>query len=469
MLRKLVLALLTALAIVLPAAAGAPPAAVAAVTPEAARKLYEEVSPSLVGVKYTWETELERHELVGSGVVVAAEGVVMAPVALFNVQVPDEQMKDFKIIVPHQEKEHDELEADFLGRDERSNVAFFKTKQTQTWRPIKFEDVAMQVGDPITSVGLLPESAGYKPYFMQASVSALLRGETPQVLATSGLAAVGSPVFNAEGRAVGLVHFQPNQPPLLNDERFMLTALNNPPKFFVPARDFLPSLADLPSAENPVRLPWMGVPQLTGVNKDVAEVFGIANQPAIQVGDVIPGTPAEKAGLKRGDIIVKVNGEPLERGDQPEELPMIFSRKLRRLKPGDEVALTVLRGRGQPTQDIKVRLEEMPPRANQAKRHFFEDLGFSAREMVFIDTYTRRLPRDAAGVLIALVRPQSAAESGGLRREDVVTDLNGQPVKDLAQFKQLYEELRKSKPREAVVMVVLREGNTQTIRIEPPQ
>jgi S1-C subfamily serine protease len=96
-------------------------------------------------------------------------------------------------------------------------------------------------------------------------------------------------------------------------------------------------------------------------------------------------------------------------------------------------------------------------------------LGFSAREMVFADTYARRLAKDAGGVLIALVRPQSAAASGGLRHEDVVTDLNGQSVKDLADFQKKYEELRKNKPHEAVVMVVLREGNTQTIRIEPPQ
>jgi serine protease Do len=420
-------------------------------------------------VKYTWETELERHELVGAGVVVGKEGVVMAPIALFNIQIPDEQMKDFKIVVPHEEKENDELDAVFLGRDERTSMAFFKTKETQDWKPMRFEDAPLKVGEPLMSVGLLPESAGYKTYFAEAKVSALLRGETPQVLATAGLAAVGSPVFNAEGKAIGLVHFQQNQTPLLNEERVALAAITNPPKFFVPTRDFLQSLSDMPSPEHPITLPWIGVLQLTGVNKDVAEVFGIANQPAIQVGDVIPATPAERAGLKRGDIIVKLNGEALERGDQPEEIPQIFRRKLSRLKPGTEVTFTVLRGKGKPLQDVKVTLEERPKAANQAKRHFFDDLGFSAREMVFADTYARRLPKDAGGVLIALVRPQSAAESGGLHREDVVTDLNGQPVKDLADFQKKYEDLRKNKPHEAVVMVVLREGNTQTIRIEPPQ
>ena len=47
--------------------------------------------------------------------------------------------------------------------------------------------------------------------------------------------------------------------------------------------------------------------------------------------------------------------------------------------------------------------------------------------------------------------------------------MNGQPVEDLEQFKKAFEEIRKEKPNEALVLVVLRDGNTQTIRIEPPQ
>ena len=51
----------------------------------------------------------------------------------------------------------------------------------------------------------------------------------------------------------------------------------------------------------------------------------------------------------------------------------------------------------------------------------------------------------------------------------MVVELNGREVKDLAQFKTEYEQFRKDRPKDAVVMVVLREGKNQTIRIEPPQ
>ena len=91
------------------------------------------------------------------------------------------------------------------------------------------------------------------------------------------------------------------------------------------------------------------------------------------------------------------------------------------------------------------------------------------REMVFIDRYVRKLDDDAKGVVVALIKPQSSAASAKLAREDLVQEMNGKAVTDLKQFQDDYKALRKEKPREAIVLVVLRENATQTIRIEPPQ
>lgn len=256
---------------------------------------------------------------------------------------------------------------------------------------------------------------------------------------------------------------------LLNNPAESLNAIENPPKLFVPSKFFDFSMKDPPSVEKPIKLPWMGVPQLTGLTKDVADLFKLKDQPAIQVGEVIHETPAEQAGLKQGDIIVKVNGQPLERGDQPEELPQIFRRQLLRMKPGETVTFSVIRKRGEPLQEIKVTLGEQPERANTAKRYFADDLGFAVRDVVFMDTYARRLPADSKGVVVALIRPQSSSESGGLHLNDMIQRLNGDPVTTAQQFQQSYEQFRKDKPRESVVMVVLREGRQDTIRIEPPQ
>src|SRR5688500_4925082 len=67
---------------------------------DTARKLYDKVSPSLVAVQYTLDSEFGRRELIGQGVVIKEEGIIMTSLALFPTQFPDEQMKDFKVILP---------------------------------------------------------------------------------------------------------------------------------------------------------------------------------------------------------------------------------------------------------------------------------------------------------------------------------------------------------------------------------
>ena len=218
-----------------------------------------------------------------------------------------------------------------------------------------------------------------------------------------------------------------------------------------------------------MKLPHLGVAQLSGLKKEVAEYFGLKDQPAVQVGDVMPGFAAAKAGLKSGDVIVKVNGQPLDRGDDPDETPQIMTRKIMRMKVGQQVVFSVISGKDQPPRDVTVTLDERPPQANKAKRFFAEDLGFAAREMVFEDTYVRRLPADTKGVVIALIKPSSAAQTAKLQAGDLIVKLNQTSIEGLGQFKAQYDTFRKDHSHEAVVLEVLRGVNTQVVRIEPPQ
>lgn len=440
---------------------------------EFARNLYEQVKPSLVAVKYTWDAELGSHELTAAGMVVRDDGLVMIPLTIVNPFIPDAQMKDFKIIVPSETEDETELDAVFVGRDERSSVAFVKTKEPQHWKAIQFVDEPLNVGDPVYSIGILPKSAGYKPYYESATVGANLRGEIPQVMVGGGLCGVGSPVFDGQGRAVGYVHMQGGQEYMLDDSRGNgeMTSVLNPPKFFVPTRQFNQSISDPPVAGEPLKMPWLGIPlgRMTGLDKDTAEFFGLKNKPAAQVGDVVPGSPADKAGLKPDNIIVSMNGEPLERGDLPEEIPQILARKISRMKVGDVVTFGVISEKGQPPRPVKVTLEERPKSYYQADRYYAKDLGFIAREPVFIDLYYRKLPLTTKGVVIDNLKEQGPAANAHLARNDFVTQLNGKPVQSLEQFKTDYQQFRKDKPKEAVVLQVRRGSREDTINIQPPQ
>ncbi|HTL30980.1 MAG TPA: S1C family serine protease, partial [Tepidisphaeraceae bacterium] len=344
----------------------------AAIDPAVAQKIYDQVAKSLVVVQYTWESELGRQEISGTGIVVSDDGLVMSTMTITPISIPDAQMKDFKIIIP--DDDQTEIEAEFQGRDERTNTMFVKAKEKHDWTPVKFVDQPSKIGTSVLSVGLLPKQAGYKPYLTQATVSAVLRGPLPQVLVSAdGLAGVGSPVLSSDGAAIGLVHSGAG---FREDQRNPLMSVMLPPRTFTPASDFLLSLKDPPKADAPIKLPSIGISNLAGLKKDVAEYFGLKNQPAVQIGDVIPNRPAAKAGLPRGAIILKFNGKPLERGDDPNETWMILTRQLRRMKVGDTVTFSVITKPGEPPKDIKIVTEDRPMPANKAKRYFAKDLGF---------------------------------------------------------------------------------------------
>src|SRR5262249_16768248 len=133
------------------------------------------------------------------------------------------------------------------------------------------------------------------------------------------------------------------------------------------------------------------------------------------------------------------------------------------------VTLSVIDKKGQEPQEIAIKLEERPRQENKAKRFFADDLGFTARDMVFEDTYVRKLSPDTKGVIVPLIKLNSSAQTAKLEMRDLIKRINQTPVESLDQFKSEYESFRKDHPRDAVVLEVLRGVSTQIIRIEPPQ
>jgi S1-C subfamily serine protease len=462
------------------------PVATAAAAPVApatksVKDIRELARQSLVVVKYTLDAEAGKTELQGIGFVARDDGTVAFSMGIVPNQFPDQQITEMKIIVPPGVAGVDEVEYDavFLGRDVRADLAYAKAKTTEgkpdrQWTAMNFSDAAVEIGDEITSVGLLPESAGYTAFARQAAVSAKLRGPTPLIL-TSGLAGVGSVVFNNKGQVVGITTEFGGQSALLNNPGredapgTEMAKLMVPPVIFVPISDFLVSLNDVPVEGKPRPLPWMGIAQMTGLKKDVAEVYGLTGTAAVQVGDVVKNFAADTAGMKAGDIIVSYAGQPLVRGDTEEELPDILLRKIGRLNVGDTATFGVVRKKGDAPKDVTVTLTERPMQANKAKRFFAEDLGYTVRELVFDDKYARKLDDNFKGVTVAFVKQASSAAAGQLRRGDVITKLNQTAITDVEQFKSAYDAFRKSNAKDAVVLEVYRGTGTETLRIQPPQ
>lgn len=443
-----------------------------AVVPLAPRSLIQQVRPSLVVIRYTFDSEMGRRELEGAGMVLDETGLIGFTSAIVPTAIPDAQMINFKIVIPPGIEGDDEVEIDakFLGRDDRSDIAFVRPKEPgRKWTPLKPVVKPIEVGDTVYSVGMLPKGSGYSAYTRSATVSAKLRGPVKLILTSGNLTSIGSPVFNTAGEFVGVVPEQEGQTPMLNPGDNEMASLMNPPVFIVSTSEFLPSIQDPPTAPNSRKTPWMGVVQMTGLKKEVADFYGLKGAPGIQIGDVIPGAAADKAGLRGGEIITAVNGQPLERGDTPEELPMILGRQVSRMNNGDQIHLTIIAKRGEAPKDITLTLQERPAPASTAERFFAEDLGFTVRDLVFQDRYARRLEDNAGGVVVTFVKPQGNAQAGGLQRNDVITKINQTDVTKVEPFQAAYEAFRKDSAKESVVLEVLRGTDTQIVRIQPPQ
>ena len=441
-----------------------------ALDPAGVAALAEEAARSLVVVKYTWASEDARRELEGQGLVVGADGLVMFPLDLVPIQLPDAQLVEFELRLPRRDGDPTEVAATLVGRDERSGVAFVRPAvdagEPVEWTPFAIATPRFVVGQPLVTVGRLPEEAGYTPYARGVRVSAELRGPVPSVLVDAPMANVGSAVLDTDGRLVGIVDRYGRTSPFLTGLS-SVDVVEGAPHLFVPAWFLAPSLAQPPIMGDPP-VSFSGIARMTGLNEDLRGYYGLGDRPAAQVNDLLPDSPAVAAGIQEGDVLVALNGEPLERGDTDDEQPAIINRTLSRYQVGETVTFTLLNA-AREERDVDVVLVERPKPVRAAERWYAEDLGFSVRELVTQDTYQRKLPSDTPGVAVAYIREQSNAAAAGVQPNDLVRRVNQAAVEGLADFQRIYEAAREETPDAPIVLEVLRGPETQVIRIEASQ
>jgi S1-C subfamily serine protease len=176
-------------------------------------------------------------------------------------------------------------------------------------------------------------------------------------------------------------------------------------------------------AQTPPEMGWLGV-SIAEVNEELAErlgsVFGPAAGTGVHVVDVLKGGPAEGAGLERGDVIVRVDAQPIWDVRQ-------LQRLVRTQPINRRVVLSVLRGTSRVSVPVTVGPMPLTAKAQVAG----EGLGFVVREVE--DAGGGRSPAPMR-VVIAFVVPDSPASRAGLQPQDTIVRVNDQPVQDLEGF-----------------------------------
>jgi S1-C subfamily serine protease len=177
---------------------------------------------------------------------------------------------------------------------------------------------------------------------------------------------------------------------------------------------------------------------------------------------VYPNTTAAKAGLRPGDFIIAVDDQKLAASgtEHEEELEDL----VRQYDIGTKVDLSLLRD-GAPLK-VAVELERSPKLRREMKKYRNEEFDFTVRDVAFFDRAEQSWNPEQTGALVEEVKSGSWAELASLYTDDLIVEVDGQPVTDVDSLKKLMDQISLNKPS-AVVMKVRRGIHTAFLQFEP--
>lgn len=198
------------------------------------------------------------------------------------------------------------------------------------------------------------------------------------------------------------------------------------------------------------------------LTRDLAEALGVAGKTGVRITRVYPNGSAAKAGLKVGDLILKLDGEdiPAEQVEDEEVLPTM----IRQYDVGATAKLRIVRD-GKPL-DIAVKLETSPKLARDYPRYDDDNFEFTARDIAFADKANGTVSDKQSGVFVESVSEGSWAALADLVAGNVITSVDGKPIASLADLKTAMAAIAKSRPK-TVVFKVQSGVHTRFLEIEP--
>ena len=380
---------------------------------------------------------------LGSGFIIDASGLIVT-----NNHVIDEAEQVTVTL-------HDEtvLQAKIIGRDTKTDLALLKIESpTKTPFPfVNFGDSdTARIGDWVVAIG---NPFGLGGTVTAGIVSARARDinagpydDFIQTDAAINKGNSGGPLFNMKGEVIGI-----------NTAIFSPSGGSIGIGFSIPSNEAKPVLADLQKYGKTKR-GWLGV-RIQQVTPDIADSFGLKESKGALVGGVMNGGPAEKAGIKTGDVILKFDGKDVE-----------DSRHLPRMVAGTDINKTVdvEIWRDGKMVSIKATVGELPEEdkteesktEEQPKTPKVEggqsEIGAVGMTVSAITQSLRErydLAADAKGVVVTEVKPDGSAADKGLRPGDLIVEAMQEPVKSPTDLLAKVDSAKKS-GRKSVLLLV---------------
>jgi len=346
-----------------------------------------------------------------------------------------------------------EYDAEVIGTDPRSDLALLKIKESGLATVKLDDDDDVQVGEWVLAIG--------SPFGLDFSVTAGIVSAKGRSLPTeNGENYVpflqtdvainpgnsGGPLFNLDGEVVGV-----------NSQIFTRSGGSIGLSFAIPAAVVRNVVAQLQDSGEVVR-GWLGV-SIQDVNRDLAESFDLDRPRGALVAQVGADSPAEKAGIESGDIILNFDGQSIETSS---DLPHVVGL----IRPGTEVEALVLReGR---ERKIRVEVGGLDADQRPSVAGFSGSGKDSTFGMVLEDADPDMMSEMglSGGVVVLEVVPDSPAFEAGIVGGDVITRLGSSAIQSLDDMEQAVDRLQ---PGQSVAVRLVRRGAPLFLAIRVPQ
>ncbi|MBI1912245.1 MAG: DegQ family serine endoprotease [Deltaproteobacteria bacterium] len=383
--------------------------------------------------------ELKRQSL-GSGFILNKEGYILT-----NFHVI-ENATEILVTLPDTKKE---LKAKVIGQDQKLDIALIKIKpDTDLPEAVIGDSDALQIGEWVLAIG--------NPFGLGGSVTAGIVSQKGRVIgagpydnfiqtdASINPGNSGGPLFNMKGEVVGL-----NTAIIAGGQGIgFATPINMVKEVLVQLKD-----------KGKVTRGWIGV-SIQELTPELAKSFGLKETKGVLISSVNPGDPADAAGIKAGDIIISFDGKPI---NELSDLP----RTVASTTPGKTVDVKVLRDGKEKSVALRIgtktdeeAVEQVPAEKETAPD---QKLGITVQPIT-PDLAKRLGVTDTDGVIVTNIKPDSPAATAGIRRGDVIKEIDRKPVKNVKDYSKAITAAEKN---DVVLFLIVRGNNTIYVVVKP--
>ena len=370
--------------------------------------------------------KMKTHAL-GSGFVISADGLILTNNHVIG------GATEIKVKLDSG-KEYD---AKVIGRDPKTDLGLIRVKPDSNFPPpVRMGNSdATRVGDWVMAVGN-PFGLGQTVTTGIISAKGRIIGAGPyddflQTDAAINPGNSGGPLFNMKGEVVGI--------------NTAIIAHGQNIGFAIPvnmAKELLPQLK-----KGKIIRGWLGV-MIQDITPDLAKSFGLKKAHGVLISQVTKGSPAEKSGLKRGDVVVRFAGKQVKDAHA-------LSRIVAATAPGAKVDVTVIRHRRE--KQISVKIGTMPAKPGEAVSGTETDWGLTVQEITPEIARHLGLSPDETGVVISGVESGSPAADAGLRPGDVIKEIDRKPISNLKHYQ---KQILKSAKAGSILFLIKRGNGT---------